>query len=53
MDDHPYRLRGDNMTKALASGSPTEYNCLALMYVSVKHLAHWRLDITVTNYGVR
>ena len=31
MDDRPYRLRGDNLTKALASGSPTEYNRLALM----------------------
>ena len=53
MDDRPYRLRGDNLTKALASGSPTEYNRLALMCVSVMHLAHWRLDVTVTNYIVR
>lgn len=52
MDDRPYRLRGDNLTKALASGSPTEYNRLALMCVSVMHLAHWRLDVTVTNYIV-
>ena len=53
MDDRPYRLRGDNLTKALASGSPTEYNRLALMCVSVMHLAHWRLDVTVTNYVVK
>ena len=53
MDDRPYRLRGDNLTKAMASGSPTEYNRLALMCVSVMHLAHWRLDVTVTNYIVR
>ena len=53
MDDRPYRLRGDNMTKALASGSSTEYNRLALMCVSVMHLAHWRLDVTVTNYVVK
>ena len=52
MDDRPYRLRGDNLTKAMASGSPTEYNRLALMCVSVMHLAHWRLDVTVTNYIV-
>ena len=52
MDDRSYRLRGDNLTKALASGSPTEYNRLALMCVSVMHLAHWRLDVTVTNYIV-
>ena len=53
MDDRPYRLRGDNLTKAMASGSPTEYNRLALMCVSVMHLAHWRLDVTVTNYVVK
>ena len=53
MDDRSYKLRGDNLTKALASGSPTEYNRLALMCVSVMHLAHWRLDVTVTNYIVR
>lgn len=52
MDDRSYRLRGDNLTKAMASGSPTEYNRLALMCVSVMHLAHWRLDVTVTNYIV-
>ena len=53
IDDRPYRLRGDNLTKALASGSPKEYNRLALMRVSVMHLAHWRLDVTVTNYIVK
>ena len=53
IDDRPYRLRGDNLTKALASGSPKEYNRLALMCVSVMHLAHWRLDVTVTNYVVK
>ena len=53
IDDRPYRLRGDNLTKALASGSPKEYNRLALMCVSVMHLAHWRLDVTVTNYIVK
>ena len=52
MDDRPYKLRGDNLSKALASGSPTEYNRLALMCVSVLHLSHWRLDVTVTNYVV-
>ena len=52
MDDRPYKLRGENLSKALASGSPTEYNRLALMCVSVLHLSHWRLDVTVTNYVV-
>ena len=29
---------------------PTAYNRLALMAVSVFHLSHWRLDVTVCNY---
>ena len=52
MDDRPYKLRGDNLSKAMASRAPTEYNRLALMCVSVLHLSHWRLDVTVTNYVV-
>lgn len=50
MDDRPYVLRGENAAKADAAGIPTEYNRLALMCVSVFHLSHWRLDVTVTNY---
>lgn len=50
MDDRPYFLRGDNATKAMASGRPIEYTRLALMCVSVLHLSHWRVDVTVTNY---
>ena len=50
MDDRPYVLRGDNAAKAETAGLPTEYNRLALMCVSVFHLSHWRLDVTVTNY---
>lgn len=46
----PYRLRGANREKAERTGRPTEYNRLALMMVSVFHLSHWRLDVTVTNY---
>ena len=49
-DDRPYRLRGENLAKAQALGLPEEYNRLALMCVSVWHLSHWRLDVTVTNY---
>ena len=49
-DDRPYRLRGENLSKAQALGLPEEYNRLALMCVSVFHLSHWRLDVTVTNY---
>ena len=53
MDDRPYVLRGDNAAKAVVAGVPTEYNRLALMCVSVFHLSHWRLDVTVTNYLIR
>lgn len=50
MNEEPYRLRGENRQKAIESGKETEYNRLALMAVSVLHLSHWRLDVTVTNY---
>ena len=49
-DDRPYLLRGENLAKAQALGLPEEYCRLALMCVSVFHLSHWRLDVTVTNY---
>ena len=45
-----YRLRGNNRRLAIAKGLPTEYDKLALMAVSVYHLSHWRLDVTVSNY---
>lgn len=48
----PYKLRGDNKKKALAASKPIEYNRLALLAVSVFHLSHWRLDVTITNYLV-
>lgn len=48
--DTLYKLRGKNKEKAIKEGKPTEYNRLALMMVSVFHLSHWRLDVTVTNY---
>lgn len=52
MRDEPYSLRGENRVTALNAGRPTEYNRLALMCVSVNHLAHWRNDVTVTNYMI-
>ena len=52
-DDRPYLIRGENLEKARALGLPEEYNRLALMCVSVFHLSHWRLDVTVTNYLLR
>lgn len=50
VNNTPYVLRGDNRKKALEQGLPVQYNRLALMLVSVFHLSHWRLDVTVTNY---
>lgn len=47
-----YYLRGDNRKKAAAAGLPEAYDRLALMMVSVYHLSHWRLDVTITNYIV-
>lgn len=52
LDDRPYLIRGENLEKARALGLPDTYNRLALMAVSVFHLSHWRLDVTVTNYLV-
>ena len=49
-NEQPYKLRGENRQKAIELGKKTEYNRLALMMVSVLHLSHWRLDVTVTNY---
>jgi hypothetical protein len=49
-NEQPYKLRGENRQKAIELGKKTEYNRLALMMVSVFHLSHWRLDVTVTNY---
>lgn len=51
-DDRPYRLRGETLAKAQVLGLPEEYCRLALMCVSVFHLSHWRLDVTVVNYVV-
>ena len=45
-----YKLRGDNVDRARTQGKNTQYNRLALMCVSVWHLAHWRLDVTAHNY---
>lgn len=45
-----YRLRGGSRRLAIRAGLPLEYDRLALMAVSVFHLSHWRLDVTVSNY---
>ena len=45
-----YYLRGLNRKFAREHKLPTVYNRLTLMAVSVFHLSHWRLDVTVCNY---
>lgn len=47
-----YTLRGDVAAKARAAGQPLAYDRLALLAVSVFHLSHWRLDVTITGYMV-
>lgn len=45
-----YQMRGKTRELAEEHERPTEYDRVALMAVSVEHLAHWRLDVTVVNY---
>ena len=45
-----YATRGQNTDRARTNGSDGKYDRLALMCVSVWHLAHWRLDVTVRHY---
>lgn len=47
-----YCLRGENKIRAQQAGRPTEYDRVALMAVSVFHLAHWRNDVTARNYMI-
>lgn len=49
-DDGTYRLRGENRTVFEREGRATTYDRVALMAVSVWHLSHWRLDVTVKHY---
>ena len=45
-----YVLRGHNREWALKNGLPVSYDRLALLAVSIYHLAHWRHDVTAANY---
>ena len=45
-----YKLRGETKMLAEQNGFPTSYDRLAAMAVSIFHLAHWRLDVTIDNY---
>lgn len=49
-DGGKYHIRGDNVQRAKAAGRPLVYDRVALMCTSVWHLAHWRVNVTVTNY---
>ena len=49
-DGGVYRLRGSNKVLAEKYGIPTKFDRLALLAVSVFHLSHWRLDVTIANY---
>ena len=48
--DQPYRTRGNIRAALEKQGLPTSFDRVALMYVSVFTLAHWRCDVTVKNY---
>lgn len=45
-----YYLRGKTRELAQKLGLPVGYDRLCTLAVSVLHLAHWRLDVTVDNY---
>ena len=45
-----YVLRGHNRELALKNGLPVSYDRLALLAVSIYHLARWRHDVTAANY---
>lgn len=51
-DGGRYRLRGKSKALAEAQGLPVDYDRLAVMAVSVYHLSHWRLDVTINNYMI-
>lgn len=50
LEEKDYILRGANAEKARLEGRPLRYDRFALHCVSLCHLAHFRLDITVNSY---
>lgn len=44
--------KGASKKRTEELGRPTSYDRLALLAVSVFHLSHWRLDVTVSNYMI-
>ncbi len=47
-----WNLKGKSLERAENLGRPACYDRLALLAVSVFHLSHWRLDVTVSNYMI-
>lgn len=45
-----YYLRGKNKEFAKENGLPLKYDKLAVLWVSITVLSHWRNDVTVQNY---
>ena len=45
-----YFLRGTNKEYAVQNKLPLKYDKLLLLYVSVFHLSHWRLNVAAENY---
>lgn len=48
-----YKLRGDVARLAKVYGMPTTLDRTAIMAVSILALAHWRANVTVTNYLIK
>lgn len=47
-----WNIKGASRERAEKLGRPVSYDRLALLAVSVFHLSHWRLDVTVSNYMI-
>lgn len=45
-----YYLRGKNKEFAKANGLPLKYDKLAVLWVSITVLSHWRNDVTIHSY---
>lgn len=48
--ERPYVCRGKNREKTIAEGHPYAFDRLALLAVSIFHLSHWRVSVTVSSY---
>lgn len=48
--DLPYIARGENRERLIREGKPIEYDRVAILYVSLTVLNHYRSDTTVNHY---